>query len=148
MYKEFLTNEKSEREGIILDYGDFRVTVARAGGANKDYAKILERKTRPHRRAIQTGNFTNEQAKALLREVSAEAVVRRWEVQQEGKWVDGIEGPNGDLLPFSKENVLMTFNALPDLFEDIQEQSQKIALYKDDLLEQAAKNSLGVSSTS
>ena len=145
MYKEFATDAKREREGIILDYGEFRVTVARAGGANKDYTKTLERKARPHRRAIQTESFDNERANSLLQEVYAEAVVRNWEVKGESEtgetvWLQGIEGKDGAKLPFTKENVLATFVALPDLFRDIMEQSQTVALFKESLLEAAAGN--------
>lgn len=153
MYQSFRSDAESETKGIVIDYGDFRVTIARAGGANKRYQRILEVKTRPYRRAIQTDNFDNERAATLLREVYAECVVLNWEVKNgttdvpSSEWSVGIEGPDGITLPFNKENVLKTFDALPDLFTDIMEQAQKAALFRASLREEAAGNSSGASST-
>lgn len=140
MYDNFQTDVTMERDGIILDYGDFRVTVARAGGANKQYLKLLEVKTRPHQRAIQAGLLDNDRSLAILREAYAETVIRNWEVRQEDKWVQGIESQDGSLLPFTRENVLATFHKLPDLFQDIMEQAGRGTLFRAALREQAAGN--------
>lgn len=141
MYEDFKTDAAMERDGIVLDYGEFRVTVARAGGANKQYLKLLEVKTRPHQRAIQAGLLDNERSMAILREAYAETVVRNWEVRREDQWVQGIEGADGTLLPFTKENVLTTFQNLPDLFQDLMEQAGRGMLFRAALREQAGGNS-------
>lgn len=142
MYDQFQTDANSETKGIILDYGSFRVTIARAGGANKRFTKTLEARTRHLKRLIQTDNLTNEQAEPIVREVYADTVIHLWEVKQEdGTWVPGIEGPDGQLLPYNKSNVLLTFDNLPDLFADIKEQAMKASLFRTALKEQAAKNS-------
>jgi hypothetical protein len=131
MYAQFKTDGDLEAAGIVLDYGLFRVTVGRAGGSNKRFERVLEAKTKPFRRAIQTDTMDNKRGAEILREVYAEAVVLNWEVKQEdGSWAQGIEAEDGSLLPFSKDNVLATFNALPDLFADIQEQAGKVALFR------------------
>jgi hypothetical protein len=146
MYDQFKTDGNLETQGIVLDYGDFRVTVARAGGANKRFERTLEAKTKAYKRAIQTETLPNEKGKAILREVFAEAVVLNWEVRKPGKkegedtWEVGIEGPSGDVLPFSADNVAATFKALPDLFADIQEQAGKVSLFRAAVLEAEAGN--------
>ena len=139
MYSLFKTDTRLEQEGVIIDYGQFRVTIARSGGANKRYTKILEAKTRPYRRAIETETLDPARGNDLLREVFAEAVVLNWEVlvdEEKQEWKPGIEGPNGDILPVTYENILSAFRLLPDLFLDLQAQSQKVALFRAD--EQAA----------
>jgi hypothetical protein len=142
MYQQFQTDTQAERKGIVLDYGDFRVTIARAGGANKRFQKTLEARTRHLKRLIQTDNLDNEQAEPIVREVYADTVVLDWELQQpDGSWTQGIEGPEGEVLPVTKENILATFNNLPDLFADIKEQALKASLFRVALKEQAAKNS-------
>ncbi len=141
MYEQFRSDSKAEQEGIILDYGTFRVTVARAGGSNKKYLKLLEKRSQAHLRAIQTGNFDNAQADQLLQDVYTDSVILNWEVLIEDVWKFGIESPEGDILPVSKENMLGTFKALPDLWMDIREQAQKGMLYRASLQEEAAKNS-------
>lgn len=148
MYSLFQTDAGLERGGIIIDYGDFRVRLARAGGANKRYAKVLQAKAAPFRRAIQSDAMDPARAQDLLREAYADAVVLDWQVKvpadnEDGfVWVQGIENPDpgGDLLPFTKENVLATLKALPDLFTDLQEQAQKSALYRAEVQDQEAGN--------
>lgn len=131
MYNQFKTDPELEKKGIILDYGEFRVTIARAGGSNKKYARVLDAKTKPYRRAIQTETMQEERAKELFREAFAEAVVLNWETKVDGKWKSGIENPDGgELLKFGKDTVIQTLTNLPDLFADIQEQANKAALYR------------------
>jgi hypothetical protein len=141
MYQAFRSDPDAEKNGVIIDYGAFRVTVARAGGANKAYQRTLERLSRPFRRAIQTETLENEKASDLLKAAYAESVIRNWEVKQpDGTWVVGIEAESGELLPFTKDNLIATFNALPDLFSDLMEQAGKAALYRASLRDEAAGN--------
>jgi hypothetical protein len=67
-------------------------------------------------------------------------VIRDWEVKVGDEWQQGIENPDGGVLPFSKENILLTFNNLPDLFADIMEQAGKAMLFRLALREEAAGN--------
>lgn len=141
MYKQFQTDENLEKKGIVIDYGDFRITIARAGGANKKFARVLEAKTKPYRRAIQTETMDNDRAMELLRETYAEAVILNWETKVEGEWNVGIENPDGEeLLPFSGDSVLQTLQALPDLFLDLQQQAGKVALFRQSIIEDDAGN--------
>lgn len=140
MYGQFQTDTSLETQGLIIDYGSFRVTIARAGGANKRFSKTLESKTKPFKRAIQTDTMDNERGLEILREVYAEAIVLNWETKKDNTFVQGIEAQDGSLLPFSKENVVATFKNLPDLFTDIQQQAEKSALFRKLLQEQDSKN--------
>lgn len=140
MYDMFKTDTDRERNGIFYEGDGFRIKVARAGGANKRYAKMLEVHTRPYRRALQTETMGNERALELLYHVYADAVVLDWEVWKNGKWEQGIEGEDGEILPFNRENVIQTFKNLPDLFTDVQEQAGRIALFRQDIIEKDAGN--------
>ena len=140
MYETFRTDGDAEQNGIYIDYGSFRVKVARAGGTNKAYQRELERLSRPHRRAIATEMFENEQALALLRAAYARTVIKAWEVKTDDGWQSGIESRTGEVLPFNEANVLATFGELPDLFTDLMEQAGKAALFRASLREQAAGN--------
>lgn len=147
LYKTFKTDPALETQGIVLQYDtSFRVTVARAGGANKRFAKILDEITRPYRRAIQTESMDNARGEELLQEAYARGVVLKWETNvapdgQEPEWKEGIEGPDGEVIPFNVENVIKTFKALPDLFRAIQEDAGKQALYRTTVQEADAGNS-------
>lgn len=149
--KTFKTDEKHETQGVILDYGDTRIRIARAGGANKEFAKKLDHKTKPYRRAIQSGALDIERAGDILKEVYAETVVLDWQTKQgvgeNGNFtftrgIDPIDlgKPSGDLLPPTPENIVAVFKNLPDLFLDIQQQAQSTALFRAELDEAAAGN--------
>ncbi len=140
MYDLFKTEPVLETEGVILNYGTFKVTIARAGGMNKRYVKVLEAKVRPFRRALQTETLDSEVGLDILREAYAEAIILKWETEQNGKFVIGIESPDRDILPFTKENVVLTLRNLPDLFADIQDQANKTATFRQDEKEKAAGN--------
>ena len=143
MRKLFTTNKDLEVKGVEVDYGDFRVTLARAGGANKKFARILESKTKPFRRAIQTETMDNDRAQEILKEVYAEAIVLRWEVKlPDCKWKVGIEDLEDEtkIVPFNSTNVMVAFMELDDLFLDIQAMANKVSLFRETVLEEDAKN--------
>lgn len=137
LYKQFKTDSKLEKEGILLQYGtnskgkDILIRVARAGASNDAYVKRMEAKVKPHRRLIQNETIERAVLIGIIREVFAETVVLGWE---------GVEDENGNELPFTKENCIKLFTDLPDLFEDVQEQAQKAALFRADIREADAKN--------
>lgn len=141
MREMFRTDEKSEREGIWLNFGHFMVRVARAGGANKKFQKALEEMSREHRRAIDLEIMDNELAEDILRQVYAKTVVTGWKTKVGEDLKPGIEGPEGTLIPFNEKNVLATFRELPDLFESVKEDAGRHKLFRAKLREEAAKNS-------
>jgi hypothetical protein len=168
MYSQFQTDAALEKAGIDLDYGEFRVKIARAGGSNDRFAKIFEAKMKPVRRAVQTETLENSRAESLLREAYAEGVILEWAVRvatdkagkpldppvlasgyakaNKGKepegtaFIQGIEAADGSILPYTNENVVATLQALPDLFADIREQAGKVGLFRKAGQEEDAKN--------
>lgn len=149
MYESFETDPVLENDGIWLNYGDFRVKIASVSQGNKAYVKEAERKFKPLRKAIQHDMVSNQRSQVLLIELYAETIVKAWEVKNsKDEWVSGIEGKNGDVLPFSKTNVIQTLQSLPALFLDIQEQASMTANYRKAELEEEAKNSPKSSNTS
>lgn len=120
IYKLFSTDHDLERNGFSLEYGEAKFIIARAGGANKKFQSCIERKLRPYRSAINSGTMDTKTAEKLLAESYAEAIILAW---------DGVTDEDGDELEFTKENVVKVLLDLPDLFADIQEQSQKVANY-------------------
>jgi len=147
--KQFKTDTNLETEGIFIDYGTDRIRIARAGGSNKKFARVLEQRTKPIRRALQVGAVDNDRSNQIMREVFAETVVLDWEVNQgteaEPKWVQGIDpgdaGENGQkLLPVNFVNIMKVFVNLPDLFHDLQQQAQAGMLFRAEINEVAAGN--------
>jgi len=137
-YAMFATSTEIERGGVLLDYGAFKIRIARAGGANRKFASVLEAKLKPYRRQIQTESMDDEVATRLIIEAYAESVVIDWE---------GVVDGAGTPLPFAKENVIKLFTDLPDLFRDVQEQATKASLFRAAEVEEDEKNSATVSPT-
>lgn len=141
MYGTYKTDEKLEREGVWVNYGPFRVLLARAGGANKRHQKVLEAKARPYRRAIDTETIEVERALEIRREAFLETCILGWDVKVGTDWKPGIEGPDGSLLPFNRENLATAMRDLPDLLDDLMAQANKAVLYRKSLQETSAGNS-------
>ena len=145
MYQTFETDPELEQSGVWVEYDSFRVKLARAGGSNKRFARVLEAKTKPYRRAIDTETMSNSVADRLNKEAFSEVLVTGWEVREVDEdgnhkgWKPGIENsdPEGDLLPFTAENVLAVFQhpQMQDLYIDLTKQAQRMALYRRHTLE-------------
>jgi hypothetical protein len=144
LYSQFKADENREKTGVVLEYGfldkedgtpdptkPISIRIARAGGSNTAYTKRMEHKLKPYRRQIQTETMDTPLAEKLVREVYAETVVLGWE---------NVTDPDGKPIPFTVENCVNLFIALPDLFKDVQEQSQRSALFRAEILERDAGN--------
>lgn len=138
LFKQFGTDAEMEKSGIWLQYGKtedgrpIRIKIARAGGSNQKYLKVLDIKTKPIRRQIQNDMIDLSTSDAIMMEVFAETVVLGWE---------NVEDKDGAPIPFTKENVVALFKELPDLFADVRDQATKSALFRTEVLENEGKNS-------
>ena len=136
LQKMFATDPSREERGVAVLYTNFRITLARAGGANRKYQRELEALLKPHRMALVRGVFPVDQLEPIYREVYANSVVLNWEtkrIQEDGSeiWVQGIEMEDGaELTPFSAAAVLAAFNRYPELYPDVKEQASNIQLYR------------------
>lgn len=137
LYAQFKTDKSIENDGVILEYGfnskkkPIEIRIARAGGANVRYSKLLESKIKPYRRQIQNDTLDNDVADKITKEVYAQAVVLGW---------SGVEDENNVEMEFNVANCVKLFTDLPDLWRDIQEQATKVALFRAEVLEADAKN--------
>jgi hypothetical protein len=139
LYKLFKTDEASEQEGIWLEYADedgkgppARIKIARAGGSNAKYMRVLERRYKPVRRQSQLGILDPKVSEEILAQVYAEAVLLGWE---------NVTDPEGKPLPFNVENAVKLLTDLPELFSEIQIQANRMSLFRADLREADAGNS-------
>lgn len=114
VYEAFETNESLEQAGIVVDYGDFKFTLARAGGSNRKYTALVQKRLRPYRKRILTDAMDPQLAHRILAECFAETVVLDWE---------GVTDRAGNPLPFSRESCIQLLVDLPELFAELQEQA-------------------------
>lgn len=132
VYEVFGTNKSIEESGIILDYGEFQIKIARAGGSNKRFEKILEQHTRSYRRSkIDLDQLPRPVMEKVLHRVYAEGVVLGWQ---------GVKDREGNDMPYSIDNCIKLFQDLPDLWADVVNQATSIANFKAQALESESKN--------
>lgn len=130
--KVFAMDESKERDGIVIQYGAIRVRLARAGGANARFQKVVEEVTRPYRRMIEVGMLDREQDKALSREIFAKAVVLEW---------SGVTADDGTTeVPFTVDTAITCFERYPEFFNFVVSEAQRMANYRQAALEGEAKN--------
>lgn len=139
LYSTFKTDTNLEVQGIWLEYGlvdgdmnrPIRIKVSRAGGSNTRFARLLEAKTKPHRRSIQTETLDPKLAEQMFKEVYAESIILDWV---------NVQDEEGNDLPFSRDNVIKVLSDLPDLWADVREQCNKVALFRQTILENDSGN--------
>lgn len=138
LYKNHKTDPELEKNGIWIEIGEnskgqmARVRIARAGGANEAYTKLLDQRVKPIRSQIRNETIARRQLDKLTKEIFAQTVVLGWE---------NVEDENDQPMSFSKDNCIKLFNDIDDIWLDVQEQSQRAALYRMHLREEDSKNS-------
>jgi len=140
--KLFKMDTVMEKEGIIIDYGDFRVRIARAGGSNQKFSKVFQAKMKPLRRQIDTDTLDEKVAARVMAEAYAEAVILDMDIlQKDGTYKSGIKvTDDGKPLPVTKENVVKVLVDYPEFFRDLQNQANQVGLYRTAALEEDVKN--------
>lgn len=137
LYSQFKTDKSVEQEGVVLEYGKtddgkiISIRIARAGGANLRYTKLLEVAIKPYRRQLQNETLDNNVAESITQLVYAQSIVLGWE---------NVEDAEGKPMEFTVDNCIKLFKDLPDLWSDIQSQANRAALFRQDILEADAKN--------
>jgi len=130
-YAQFQTDEKVETQGINLDFGDFAIRIARAGGSNKKYAKSLMKHVKPYRKAFQAGTLDRKTQNEIMAKVYADSVVLGWA---------GVTDAEGNEMKFTWDNVVKLLTDLPELFNQIISDAENFRLFKEVEAEDIAGN--------
>jgi hypothetical protein len=143
------TDPKKERDGVPIDFGEFRVTLRRQGGSNDAFEKELVKETEPYRAAIRAGMLSKSKDQEIIFRVFARTCVVKWETLKssqgalpEGEtdgFVDGID-MRGKLVPCTEDNLVALFKAIPGVFFDLREVSRGEQLFRLEQREDDAKN--------
>ena len=137
LYKQFQTDRHLETDGVDVVYGKnsagepITFRIARSGGANTEYRRVLDLKTKPYRRQLQNGTVDVAILEDLVLQTFAETVVLGW---------SGVEDAEGNPLAYSKEAALKLMQDLPELYQDLLEVSQRASTFRQEEREADAKN--------
>lgn len=141
-YDAFEVDDRAASEGVWLDYGSFRIRIARAWQNNHGFTRLLDASMKPYRRLLENGTMDQEVLKSVMADVYSKRIILSCEYKdKDGKtWKAGIIGKDGKVLPSDPEHVKKLLLDLPDLFDDIVNQSKSLELFKRDIAEVEAKN--------
>lgn len=147
LYEKMKTSPRLETEGIWLQIDDTRIKLARAGGKNTKFITAVEKIAREHKRSLDL--MSENQARKLYSKLYSELIVLDWltqdnegELDEDGlpfpdnaeadatRWTRGISGPDGKVQEYTVENVLKTFDDIPDLFKIIKDTAEDAALFR------------------
>lgn len=137
LHSQFKTDTVKEIEGVPVEYAPNKdgtvptFYLSRIGRASKAYQKALEVATRPFRRQIDLGTFPESQAQKLHLELFLAHALKGWK---------DIQTHEGAQIAFSKETAKNLFAELPDLYEDLTAKAQSAAMFRDESLDEEAKN--------
>lgn len=132
-YATYKTDQSKEKTGVVIDLGESgKFTVARAGGANKDWSKKIASATKPVRRQIQAETIDSALVDKIVIEAFVDTVLKDW---------SGVTGREGAPLAFTRDNAIALFTDLPDLFQELNKVANDAATFRDVILEVDSKNS-------
>ena len=131
IYSIFGTDADLEQKGFCLQYGEAEFIIARAGGANTAFQRVMESKMRPHRASMNAGTMDETVSKKLLAEAYSEQIIKAW---------TGVKDEAGEDLEFTKENVVKLLLDLPDLFVELIAESQRISNFVKAAAEEDSKS--------
>ena len=128
---DMLSDEKAEKDGVELAFGNGRfIVVMRSGVANRNYKSVMSRIFKPHQNVTGAVSMTDAAALSLIKEVYAEAVVLDWR---------GFVDAEGKNIPYSKNNCVDLFTASPQIFEIVQSESAKFSNFARREIEESGK---------
>lgn len=138
--KMFETKPEIETQGVIVEYAPgVEIRIARAGGANKKFAKVLSRLSKPYRRAIQTNTIDEQILTGLFIKAYAAGIILGWTGITRDLITHNDEDSDQEL-EFNQENVEALLQEQPNLFLDIQQTADNIAIFRSEVLEEDSKN--------
>lgn len=146
--KTYATDTSKESDGVWVDVGVdgdvvARMRIRRMGTSNKKFAKVYAAKQKKLR--FVRGEKLDLEQKALM-EAFVEGCLIEWENIENIRAVAPGEVKE-EFMPCNRENALLLFRTLPDLFDMIVGQAMELENFQSEANEDAAKNSFPSSNT-
>lgn len=136
VYTRFGTEPKLEERGVVMDYdladgSTFSIKIKRAGARNEEWKRLYNEIVKPRADDIIEGKVSEKENKILLAEVWAKSVVVGWA---------NIKDSEGNEVPFSVENCYELFCFMPDLLNDVINDSHNRSNFQEEIKQATAKN--------
>lgn len=137
LFKQFKMDQKKEDEGVTIEYGaneDGTIPtfyLYHRSGSNQRYTKALDRFSAPHKRLIDLGMLDEKTSNKIMLNTFCDSLLKGW---------DNVYNEKNELIPFSAGNAFQLLTQLPELYNDLFEQSGKASMFRAESVEQDVKN--------
>lgn len=137
LFKQYKTDSAKEATGARIvkghndDGSEIVFLIARTGKGNTAYKLASERAFKGKRDAIKKGTLSNDEAETILLDLFCGHILKGWE---------NVTDEQGAGIPFSAENAKKLMLELPDLYEELTQESNDISNFLDSNREADAKN--------
>lgn len=116
--------------GIVYDFAGRKIRLLRAGGSNKAFQRVLQKKLLPYRPQLNRGeDLPTEVLDQIFKETYSETVVIDWDVMSS-------TGAPVDCIP---ENVLAFFERFPEIWQDMRIIASNRASFQEDFVKSLAR---------
>ncbi|MBD4209908.1 hypothetical protein [Staphylococcus aureus] len=147
MWDVFKMDRRREIDGVTFEYpGGIRVTLARAGGGNTQFARSHEIHMRPVRAALGLKEALPEaKQRRLIANIYADSVIRKFETNVSPDptvedWQPVVLWSDGSVKPVDRDLLVELLILLPDLMDEIVKDSTNLANFRKEQLQADAGN--------
>lgn len=126
LFEMYETNKTEEVDGKWFTEGPARVKLARMGGKNTKYFKMVE--TIGKKYNISSENISDkknkDKAETMMLEVFVKAIVKDWQtLNEDDEWVDGIVVRDSkgkvSIEPYASKHAIKLLEVLPDFYNKL-----------------------------
>lgn len=127
IYQKYITDPTKEQGGIVKDFGDFVITVARAGGSNSAYGKVMAELFAPYEQVMALDQMQDEIVSEIWHKVLCRTVIKYWSFKEpspenpkQQTLVAGLgRDEGGNIVEATEENICELFKQAKELFVEI-----------------------------
>jgi len=141
-YHVYGTDKKKTSDGVWFSYdGGLELKLAHSGSSNVSYMETFRREFGDITKKRKQRNLSEEQTTKKLAKVFAETIVMGWRIKVGDKYDDKVPDKDGNPMKFNKANVQKLLSDLSPLFDEVIQDSGDFSSYREEEIEEAAKNS-------
>lgn len=143
VFELFETNDDFEKNGKWMDFGSFRVLLARSGGNNSTWYKEVQKELKKAGKATWEA-LGEDEADDIIKSIYANAIIKNHQIKDaDGNWVQGVYIKEDDeikVVDFTPDNMKLCLKQLPEYFKRLREWSDDYKTFRTYELKDKEKN--------
>ncbi len=128
LHKKFATSKTAELEGVKVEVEGAIFIIKRAGGHNRAYRYAVSKYAMPHRAKFEEYKKTNDVK--IAAEIEDQINLQAFADEAIVGW-EKVDGPDGQPIPFSRDNFVNLMEACPDVWDTVRIAAQDIDNFRE-----------------